>query len=555
MARRTSYVGTTDKYLTAALSGHGILDVTGTFWTDHQRDYTHTRIQRYQRNWRFYRGEHFQRASMDGKRKLVINMLRPIVDKSVDWLFGNGFKFATPPGNEAILPWLELTWQQNGRDLMSWEHGQMGAVSGDAYWYITVQDRDVLGKPIPLDDQRIVIRTLNSAYVHPIYDSGDTREMLACVVQFPSVNVPLNMDVRYRGNLGLYTIYITRDRIVEYWNREEIPGSKRVNLLGVIPVVHTRNTPIANSFFGASDIEDIIPLNEEYNNVAEDIDSIIKYHAAPTTIVYGTRASLMEKGPNKVWSGLPKDSRVENLALQSELVASVEHLAFMKRAIMELSNTPEQSLGQTQEISNTSAAALEVQYLPLIEKTRRKYLTYGEGIRKANEIIIRIVNRLLRVPVSQFIGDPARMYETTVTFNSPLPQDEKLKIDLIAAKKKEGLESTAGALRELGEKDIVRKVLEIIADRRAELATDVERALAVEGAKTLNTSVTQLDSLGISHPELQQAFQGQDEAMDELSTEARKDVEKRFQPSVNEGSPAPPKPKPPSKPKPVVEKT
>jgi len=527
---RKTFTGRTDTYLDSALSGNDVLDVTGTFFEDHSRDYTHTRLARYKRNWRFYRGEHFEVRTIDGQRKLAINYCRPIINKSVDWLFGSGFKITTPPGNENIVPLLDMVWRANDRDKMLWEHGQMGAVTGDAFLYITVEDRGVDGKPLPLDQQKIVIRNINSSYVHPIYDESDEREMYAVLIQFPTVfnssDRPLRaMTLRSGRPLGLYSIIITRREVVEYWNRDEIPGSRRKNFLGRIPVVHTRNIPIASSFFGESDIDDIIPLNEHINEAANDIDSIIKYHSAPTTLIFGARAQQLEKSPNQVWSGLPEKARVENLGLEGELEAAVNHLKFLKLSLHEISNTPENSLGSIQEISNTSAAALEVTYLPLIEKTRRKYTTYGSSIVQANEIVLQILDQRFGVKIGEQIQDKTRMYETGIEFNSPLPRDEKLVVDMLVAKMEQGLESRAGALRTLGVKDVKRRMLEILADQRQTLAEDVERAVAALGERPVNLNVYALGSYGLNLPELEASFQAQDTAYDELLSEMEKTEE------------------------------
>lgn len=545
LRRTKEFIGLTDKYLESAIAGEDVLDVTGTFFSDHQRDFTQNRLANYKRNWKYYNGQHFKNMSIDGKQKLVINLLRPIVNKSVDWLFTHGFKITAPPGNEAVIPLLDIVWNANQRDMMLWEHGQMGAVTGDAYLYVSVEDRDSEGKPLPLDNQRVVIRNLNSAYVHPVYDEVDSREMLACLIQFPTLQnrrfVPsLNQASGRPG--GVYSIIITRDTIVEYWNRDEIPNSKRENFLGRVPVVHTRNIAIANSFFGQSDIDDIIPLNESLNSVANNIDDIIAYHAAPTTVIMGARASQLERGANKVWSGLPKDAKVQNLALEGELDASVSHFESIKLAIHELSNTPESSLGKVQQISNTSAAALEVQYLPLIEKTRRKYLTYGSTIAQVNEIVLQILDQRFGIRIGGMVGDKARMFETYIEFKSPLPQDKKLQVDLIAAKLKEGLESKAGALRTLEETDIPRKTLEILMDKRQQLAEDIERAAAAAGVKVPNLSVVNLGSLAGAQPELENVFQAQDDAIAEAFSQDEQDqADKIAAATPPPAPPAPPK--------------
>ena len=58
----------------------------------------------------------------------------------------------------------------------------------------------------------------------------------------------------------------------------------------------------------------------------------------------------------------------------------------------ELSDVPENSLGQIQAISNTSASALQITYQPLYQQANLKAMQYGEGITAINTMILRIMD-------------------------------------------------------------------------------------------------------------------------------------------------------------------
>jgi hypothetical protein len=133
------------------------------------------------------------------------------------------------------------------------------------------------------------------------------------------------------------------------------------------------------------------------NEKNTDVSDIINYHSAPITIIQGAKAKDLERGARKVWGGIPKDAKIFNLELHSDLNASNNFIDRIKTAIHELSNTPEDTLGKSAAISNTTGVALQIKYSPLMEKTWIKRQTYGKGIRE----ICKLILKLLRIAGSE----------------------------------------------------------------------------------------------------------------------------------------------------------
>ena len=114
----------------------------------------------------------------------------------------------------------------------------------------------------------------------------------------------------------------------QIWTKDEcaiIDGKSEPEVIpnryGAIPFVQIKNLVVAGRNDGRGDLEDLIPLNTEYNMKESNVSEIIDYHAAPVTVVYGAKIGNLEKGANKMWGGLSKDARVENLELRSDLGA------------------------------------------------------------------------------------------------------------------------------------------------------------------------------------------------------------------------------------------
>jgi hypothetical protein len=184
-----------------------------------------------------------------------------------------------------------------------------------------------------------------------------------------------------------YVELMTEDAIEEYINDELI--DQRPNPIGEIPVAFCPNYPVASSPWGLGDINDIIPLNREYNEKATEISDIINYHVAPVTVITGAKASNLEKGARKVWAIGNKDAKVQNLELQTNFTGPLGYMELLKQSMHEFMGVPAAALGTLQPISNTSGVALAIQYQPLMLKHERKKIQYIPLFQRINELVIK----------------------------------------------------------------------------------------------------------------------------------------------------------------------
>jgi hypothetical protein len=248
------------------------------------------------------------------------------------------------------------------------------------------------------------------------------------------------------------------------------------NALGMVPIVHIPNVTITSSPWGQSDIWDIIQLNRELNEKMTEISDIINYHAAPVTIITGAKASQLERGPKKVWAGLPKDAQVFNLESRGEMSGALEYVQMIKRSMHEITGVPETALGQFQPVSNTSGVALAIQYQPLMNRYQMKKTHFTNGLEKLNEIIIRTAaifepQLLVYDPMQSAMPEADQLtqldpndpntYKTTIHWPDPLPVDALIKLNEVQSKMALGLESKKGALKALGEEFPNEKMIEI----------------------------------------------------------------------------------------------
>lgn len=432
------------------------------------------RLKRIRRNWNFFDGFHWEEIPPQDKPEITENYCRTYVNKFVAFEFGKGFALKTSKAMEGknvtedgmtMFDFLENVWVDNKMYKFCVELGQMKSITGDAWiqvkYFKVGQFDDSFGE---YPNGRIRIIVVPSSVVFPIYDVHDKEKLTELLIQYP-IEVREESAILRRVSLKkvIYKQRWTKDRI-EIWE-----GSNQIlnipNKYGVIPFAQIKNFPIAGRSEGLGDLEDLIPLNVELNMKKSDISETIDYHSAPITIVFGAKVSALEKGANKLWGGLPKDAKVENLALEGDLEASVSYVRDLKTAMNEIGGVPEGSLGGSQAISNTSGVALQYANMPLIERTRVKRMCTEEGLEYVNKLIILIslIEGLIKKP--EEVGNKDFFWNET-KLPDTLPKDTIIELQNIESEMKLGLEDRKGAMTRLGKEDIDRKLIAIDEDRK-----------------------------------------------------------------------------------------
>lgn len=431
------------------------------------------RLTRIRNAWNFYEGYHWEELPDEDSVELTINYCRAFVDKFVSFELGKGFTFTTSreteevvvtPDGRTLFQFLEDVWEDNRQFELCTEFGQMKSVTGEAWFQVRYFPVDELQDPFgKYPDGRLRLMLMPTSSIFPEYDPHDKDRLVKLTVLYQYEDIVKTPILgRTRKEKKIFKQVWTDDECATTEGKNEpvvVP-----NRYGTIPFIKIKNLPIACRVDGRGDLDDIIPLNIEYNMKSSNVSDILDYHAAPVTVVYGAKIGNLEKGANKVWGGLAKDAKVENLELNGDLGSSNNYIHDLKLAMCEVGGIPETVLGGSQAISNTSGVALQYINLPLIEKTRLKRCNTEFGLESLNELItlIAIFEGLVRkpddIPLRDFI-------KTEVTLPDTLPKDTLLELQQIQQEMTMGLESRRGALKRLGRENIEDKIAEIDEDR------------------------------------------------------------------------------------------
>ena len=453
------------------------------------------RLERYRNYWNFYEGYHWEGLGESDKPQITENYCRRFVDKFVSFELGAGFTISVPFEQEdgdisetPINDFLDEVWNDNRRDSLCIELGQSKSITGDGWVQVRYERPEQLSDPYgEYPNGRIRLDVIPTNIIFPLYDSHDKDKLVQVTISYP-IDVYEKQGKVFTKRTKTKKIFKqvwTEKTVIEYVGGEET--NTFPNPYGIIPFVQIKNVPLVGRNNGISDLEDIIPLNMELNFKKSDISEIIDYHSSPVTIIYGAKVSALEKGANKVWGGLPKDARVQNLEMNSDLGASVGYISQLKTAIHEIGCIPEGALGGNQAISNTSGVALQFVNMPLIERTRIKRMNTEDGLRKINKMILLVglTEELITVPEGV---TPKDFFNSEITFTDTLPKDRLLELQQIQLELQLGLESKKGAMRRLN-KDNITYLLEEIEQERIE---EEEKMLELQQKQSVMNAETQM---------------------------------------------------------------
>ena len=471
--------------LTISISPLGLVELA-----DEEFEVHGPRLNRYSMNWAMYLGHHYSYRRQTGESQVALNYYRAFTDFVINFTFGKGVQFRSPKETEAIVPdLLERVWEvDNNKATTLWEIGQQGSVSGDCFIKVAYEEEytDPAGRVHP---GRVRILPLNSSFCFPEFHPHDRERLIRFKLKYRFWGTSLEGT----RQVFTYTEILTDDIIEEYINDELIDS--RPNPLGVIPVIHIPNFRVSGSPWGLSDCNDIISINRTYNETATDIADIVNYHAAPVTVIIGAKASQLEKGANKVWGGLPKEARVENLEGGAQgLKGAMDFMELLKKSMHEMVGVPESALGQAMPVSNTSGVALSIMFQPLMNRYHQKIIQYAHGLERVNELIL--LNLAIKEPemftwnpnfntplkpgqVAQLDPNDPITYRSIIQFPQPLPLDKLIALNEAQTMISLGLESKEGALRQLGEEFPAEKMQEI----RQELMDDAKADGALQMLK------------------------------------------------------------------------
>jgi len=224
------------------------------------------------------------------------------------------------------------------------------------------------------------------------------------------------------------------------------PVASGRNTLGRLGLVHIQNTAVPFSYAGLSDVEPLLPLQDELNTRLSDRAHRITMQSFKMYLGRGIdNFNQMPISPGRMWSTDNENANVIEFGGDSACPSEDAHLSDLREAMDKASGVTPIAAGAIKgRIGRlTSAAALRVTMLALLSRTEKKRTTYGKGIEQMCELALAWLDH-----AGLFHTTPAER-EVEIHWPNPLPVNEMERLDEARAKLALGV-SAQVVLRELG---------------------------------------------------------------------------------------------------------
>jgi len=305
--------------------------------------------------------------------------------------------------------------------------------------------------------QAIDLELIEAPRALPILDEDDYRVIRYYVQHFQqrknAVGRRGSFLSRLLGGTGPRTdarqvVAVTEITSPEHWQRYEDEELVAAGDLpwGFLPVVHIQNVAQPYYYEGVSDVEPLIPLQDELNTRLSDRASRITFQSFKMYLGKGIEG-FQDKpvAPGRMWHTDNPSASIQEFGGDAAAPSEDLHIAEIREAMDKTSGvTPIMAGILKDRLGNlTSAVALRLTFLGMLNKNERKRHTYSEGLKK----ICRMVLSMLDTAGVYGTDDAERDVE--VAFASPMPEDTMEKLREAQIKKELGVPAEQ-VLQELG---------------------------------------------------------------------------------------------------------
>lgn len=368
------------------------------------------------------------------RREVVIeNDIGWRIQAMVDFMFGKPVLIMSAARDEStrkvIERILDAVWEASGGIALL----QDMALLGHVYGHVDLMLREVDTLPDSVDpaaagSQALRIEVIEPARGIPVLDPSDYRTISAYIVHSER---EVNTVERgtwasfWRGDAGNRLKRCGITEILSATHRQVYEDGTLIEnrpwtLTRGIPVAHIQNISQPFRYEGMSDVEALIPLQDELNTRLSDRACRVTMQSFKMYLGKGIDGfSKMPVGPGQLWSTDNPDASIEAFGGDAASPSEESHIQEVREALDKTSGIPPLASGVVRaKIGNlTSANALRITLMGVLSKTARKRVTYGRGIAAMCGLILEALDSL-----GLFKTDPADR-GVKLVWPDPLPED------------------------------------------------------------------------------------------------------------------------------------
>ncbi len=252
---------------------------------------------------------------------------------------------------------------------------------------------------------RIVLETVEAPRAIPVLNENDYRALDGYMLHYTQ---PLNeidhgsfmsrlVDRRGRAvgrqKTADVTEHWTADRVRVY--RDGALVDERPNVLGRIPVVHIQNLPQPFFYEGLSEVEPMIPLQDELNTRMSDRANRVTFQSFKMYLGKGIENFLDKPvGPGQMWTTQNLDASIEAFGGDGPNPSEDAHINEIRDAMDKVSTVTPIAAGLLRNKAGnlTSENALRIAMMGLLARTEKKRVTYGRGLAQLCELVLHAMD-------------------------------------------------------------------------------------------------------------------------------------------------------------------
>jgi hypothetical protein len=241
------------------------------------------------------------------------------------------------------------------------------------------------------------------------------------------------------------TLEILTDRHWQRYENEHLVDEGE-NSLGRLPLVHIQNVAVPFAYEGGSDVEPLVPLQDELNTRLSDRAYRITMQSFKMYLGKGIDDfTKLPIGPGRMYTTDNENAQIIEFGGDSACPNEQAHIDEVREALDKTSGVSPIAAGAIKgRIGRlSSAAAMRVTMLALLGRTERKRTTYGPAIAQMCELALAWLDR-----AGLFATTPAER-RVEIHWGNPIPANVEERIGEAKAKKDLGVDPKVIA-RELG---------------------------------------------------------------------------------------------------------
>jgi len=275
----------------------------------------------------------------------------------------------------------------------------------------------------------ISLEPIDAPRALPVLEETDYKRMAAYVQHFHQLcNRPDDNDSFITKLFGgpaagsqRKTIAVTEILAADAWQRYEDGhlAAEGVNPLGRVPVVHIPNLPQPGYYEGISDVEQLLPLQDELNTRLSDRASRITMQSFKMYLAKGLDGMDGRPiSPGQIWCSDNPDATIESFGGDAASPSEDLHIAEVREAMDKVSGvTPVVAGVLKNKLGNlSSAVALKMTFMGMLSKTYRKQLTYGQGIKDICKMTLELLDK------ANIFKTDLNERDTEIIFPSPIEE-------------------------------------------------------------------------------------------------------------------------------------